>query len=255
MVTDLTRIPVVGRIFASEPVHIPASDFNYYDAEASVEIATSLLPTPKKGKNFFALEVDGDSMIDAMVNDGDLVILSPIDNNDEIINGEMAAIWLPHQDTTTLKYFYKEKDGYRLQPAHPLMEPILVDKDETVDVRGKVVLVIRSYEESMISALQLNANTQNDEICIEFDHAEGYSKLLTISVLKDEILPYLDAIRTIQSILNKSEKRTTSSHIRITSITRHSPIAAILEGATRAIEFIITRIDPDRKKSSVNFFL
>jgi repressor LexA len=146
IITDLMRIPVAGRIVASEPAPVPGSDFNYYDAETTVEIAASLLPEPEKNKQLFALEVDGDSMIDAMVNDGDFVIMKPVNNNAEVRNGEMVAVWLPSQDETTLKYFYKEKEGYRLQPANPTMGPIMIDKEEPLEIKGKVVMVIRQVD-------------------------------------------------------------------------------------------------------------
>ena len=146
VVTDLMRIPVLGRIVASEPSPVPGSDFNYFDADTTVEIATSLLPEPEKDRLLFALEVDGDSMIDAMVNDGDYVIMKPVNNNAEVRNGDMVAVWLPKQDETTLKYFYKEKEGYRLQPANPTMAPILVSKEEPLEIKGKVVMVIRKVD-------------------------------------------------------------------------------------------------------------
>ena len=146
MVTDLMRVPVLGRIVASEPVPVPASDFNYYDADTSVEIATSLLPNPEKSKQLFALEVQGESMIDAMVNDGDYVIMKPVASNAEVRNGEMVAVWIPSRDETTLKYFYKEKEGYRLQPPNPTMGPIMVGKEEQLEIKGKVVMVIRKVD-------------------------------------------------------------------------------------------------------------
>jgi repressor LexA len=146
VITDLMRIPVLGRIVASEPSPVPGSDFNYYDAETTVEIATSLLPEPDKDKPLFALEVDGDSMIDAMVNHGDYVIMKPVSNNSEVRNGDMVAVWLPNQDETTLKYFYKEKEGYRLQPANPTMGPIMINKEEPLEIKGKVVMVIRKID-------------------------------------------------------------------------------------------------------------
>jgi repressor LexA len=142
VVSDLMRIPVIGRIGASLPLPTPASDFNYYDAESGVEVARSMLPV-KKVDGLYALEVQGDSMIDAMVNDGDIVILRKVDNNSDAKNGEMVAVWLPDRDETTLKYFYKEKDGYRLQPANPTMKPILIKKDVRLEIKGKVVMVIR----------------------------------------------------------------------------------------------------------------
>ncbi len=141
-VTDLLRVPVVGRIVASAPVEVPASDFNYYDAIAGVEIAQSLLPKADMRK-LFALEVQGDSMIDAMVNNGDYVIMKAVETNAEVRNGEMVAVWLPNKNETTLKFFYKEKDRYRLQPANPTMGPIYVNKNEPLEIKGKVVMVIR----------------------------------------------------------------------------------------------------------------
>jgi repressor LexA len=80
-------------------------------------------------------------MIDAMVNDGDIVIMK---SAQQANNGDMVAIWLPQKDETTLKYFYKEKDHYRLQPANPTMDPIFVNKTEPLEIKGKVVMVIRS---------------------------------------------------------------------------------------------------------------
>ncbi len=141
-VNDFLHIPVIGRIGASLPIPVPASDFNYYDAESGVDIARSLLPA-KKVDGLFALEVEGESMIDAMVNDGDIVIMRKVENNAEAKNGEMVAVWLPERDETTLKYFYKEKDGYRLQPANPTMGPILIKSTEKLEIKGKVVMVIR----------------------------------------------------------------------------------------------------------------
>ena len=140
---DLLRVPIAGRIVASAPAPVPASDFAYYDAESSLDIARSMLPTRGKTDDLYALEVQGDSMIDAMVNDGDYVIMKPVGNNSEVRNGEMVAVWLPTRDETTLKYFYKEKDGYRLQPANPMMKPIMIKSTEPLEIKGKVVMVIR----------------------------------------------------------------------------------------------------------------
>jgi repressor LexA len=79
-------------------------------------------------------------MIDAMVNDGDIVIMRKAH---DARNGEMVAVWLNDKEETTLKYFYKENGRVRLQPANPTMRPIFVDDPATVEVQGKVVMVIR----------------------------------------------------------------------------------------------------------------
>ena len=142
-ISDMFSVPVIGRIVAGEPVPVPSSDFNYYDQETGIEIARSLLPSKEKTEDLFALEVQGDSMIDAMVNDGDIVIMRPITQPN---NGEMVAVWLSDRDETTLKYFYLENGRVRLQPANPRMSPIIIDDPTHVQVQGKVVLVIRRLE-------------------------------------------------------------------------------------------------------------
>jgi repressor LexA len=141
---DMLRVPLLGRIVAGEPIPVPAgSDFGNFTPEDSVEIAMSLMPTKEKGKDLFALEVQGDSMIDAMINDGDIVILKPAQ---DARNGDMVAVWLNDKNETTLKYFYKERDGYRLQPANPTMKPIMIKKTESLEIKGKVVMVIRKMD-------------------------------------------------------------------------------------------------------------
>jgi repressor LexA len=58
----------------------------------------------------------------------------------------MVAVWLPSENEATLKYFYKDKEGYRLQPANPTMNPIFVGRDQPLEIKGKVVMVIRKVE-------------------------------------------------------------------------------------------------------------
>jgi len=146
-VQQVLRIPVMGRIFASEPVPVPPSDFAYLDAESVVNVARSMLPAREKVEELFALEVNGDSMIDAMVNDGDIVIMKPAK---DVHNGDLVAIWLRDKDETTLKYFYLENGKVRLQPANPTMKPIFIDDPSTVDIQGKIVMIIRPCEMSLV---------------------------------------------------------------------------------------------------------
>ena len=101
---ELLQIPVMGRIVASEPIPIPASDLNYFDPESSIEIARSLLPAKETIEELFALAVQGASMIDAMVNDGVVVIMR---RPTQPQNGEMFAVCVDDKDTTTLNVFYK----------------------------------------------------------------------------------------------------------------------------------------------------
>jgi len=141
---DLLTIPLVGNIVAGEPMPVPPSDFNYYDPDSGIEIARSLLPPRERTDQLYALKVNGDSMIDAMVNDGDVVIMKKVDHAE---NGEMVAIWLSDRDETTLKYFFLENGRVRLQPANPLMKPIIINDPKVVEVQGKVVLVIRQLDD------------------------------------------------------------------------------------------------------------
>lgn len=139
-INETLSIPVWGRIVAGSPIPVPSSDLAYFDAESSVEIARSMMPAREKVSELFALEVQGDSMIDAMINDGDIVVMK---HAQEAKNGEMVAVWLNDNDETTLKYFYRENKRVRLQPANPTMGPIFVDNPEQVRIMGKVVMVIR----------------------------------------------------------------------------------------------------------------
>jgi len=135
-VSRLVKIPKLGNIVAGEPIEVGNTDFSTYDEDDAVELSASMLSG--NINELFALEVSGDSMIDAMVNDGDIVIMR---KENTARDGDMVAVWLS-DDTTTLKYFYHEGDQIRLQPANPTMEPIFVDPAE-VQVQGKVMMVLR----------------------------------------------------------------------------------------------------------------
>jgi repressor LexA len=137
---ELVRIPVMGRIVAGLPIPVPASDLAYFDPESAIDIARSMLPQRENPAELFALEVQGESMVDAMVNDGDVVIMKKAA---EARNGEMVAVWLLDKDETTLKYFYREGGKVRLQPANRTMQPIIIDDPRTVQVQGKVLMVVR----------------------------------------------------------------------------------------------------------------
>jgi repressor LexA len=145
MVEDLLRVPIVGPIAAGLPLPDLQPGVNYIignEADA-VDIARSLLPSKEKGNDLYALEVKGNSMIDAMINDGDIVVMKPAL---EARNGEMVAIWFPDENSATLKYFFKEKDGFTLKPANPTMKSIHIPKNRPLEIKGKVVMVIRKMD-------------------------------------------------------------------------------------------------------------
>lgn len=127
-------VPVVGQIAAGQPIPVPgAESFSPAEFEEDVEVT----PEMTHGKdNVFALRVKGTSMIDALVNDGDLVLMEPTSAWD---NGDMVAVWLKDRQETTLKKIYKEDgDRVRLQPANVTMEPIYANARD-VEVQGKVL--------------------------------------------------------------------------------------------------------------------
>ncbi len=144
-INELITLPLVGRIVASAPIPMPPSDLSYFDAESTVEVARSLLPAREKPGDLFALEVQGDSMIDAMVNDGDIVIMK---RAQEVNNGEMVAVWLDDTNETTLKYFYRDDKNkrVRLEPANPTMKPIYIEDPSRLRIMGKVIMVIRQVK-------------------------------------------------------------------------------------------------------------
>jgi len=132
---DLVTVPLAGFIFASQPVLV--GDTPQTASDEAIEITRDLV---KDSGDLFALRVKGDSMIDAMVNDGDIVVMKKVDR---ARNGEMVAVWLNDRNETTLKHFYLENGRVRLQTANPTMQPIMIDDPSTVQVQGKVVLVLR----------------------------------------------------------------------------------------------------------------
>jgi repressor LexA len=136
----VVRLPLLGRIVAGEPIPVPASDFALMGDE-TIELTRDILGDPA---GLYALQVEGDSMIDAMVHDGDIVVMR---HQERVENGEMAAVWLKEREEMTLKHFFQEKGGrVRLQPANPTMKPIYVDDLFAVDIQGKVVMVVRQLQ-------------------------------------------------------------------------------------------------------------
>lgn len=130
------RVPLVGQIVASAPVPVP--DHPFVTDDDMLEVTNDMLRGADPATTF-ALRVKGDSMIDAMVRDGDVVILR---QQETARDGEMVAVWLEDRGETTLKYYYPEGDRIRLNPANPTMEAIYVPADKC-HVQGKVLSVLR----------------------------------------------------------------------------------------------------------------
>ncbi len=128
--SELVEILLLGTITAGEP-------FGTYEVPEKIKVPKSLLS--KSGENF-ALEVSGNSMIDEGIFNGDKVIIR---RQSTAENGE-SVVALINGNETTLKKIYREKNGFRLQPANPAFKPIYVKE---LEIQGKVVSVIRKFED------------------------------------------------------------------------------------------------------------
>ena len=136
-VSNAPRVQIVGAIAAGIPIPAWSTEASESSQEFdTVEVAPEL---ERQHGTLFALRVKGTSMIDALIDDGDVVIVKP---SNTVNNGETVVAWLKEEEETTLKKFYAEGSQVRLQPANSTMDPIYCAADN-VEVRGKVVSVIR----------------------------------------------------------------------------------------------------------------
>ncbi len=129
-------VPVLGSIAAGQPIPVPTSDRWASDVEDTVTVTEDMV----RGRaNVFALRVKGTSMIEDLIDDGDIVFLEPTTTAED---GEKVAVWLEDRGEVTLKRFYREKDRIRLQPANSTMAPIYVNPED-VRIQGRFVSSIR----------------------------------------------------------------------------------------------------------------
>ncbi len=124
---ELCDLPLLGYVTAGEPVLLS-------EEQETVGVPTSMVRT-----NSYALRVRGHSMIDDNIQDGDIIV---IEKRETACNGE-SVVAMINGETVTLKKFYVERDGIRLQPANPEMAPIYLHNEE-VQILGIVTGVIRS---------------------------------------------------------------------------------------------------------------
>jgi repressor LexA len=107
----------------------------FYTVEVSAELS-------ERHRSLFALKVKGAGMIDALIDNGDVVIIRPAAH---VKNGEMVIAWFKDEEESILRKFYAEGDQVRLQPANSTMDPIYSAKGN-IEVRGKIVCVIRNLD-------------------------------------------------------------------------------------------------------------
>jgi len=132
----IARVPLLGTIAAGKPIPVPTPDTWTTVPEETLPLTEEV--TQGK-KDIYALKVKGTSMIDAFVDDGDIVL---IQQTARIEDGEMAVVWLKTEQEVTLKKIYHEAGRIRLQPANKEMKPMYY-KPEDVEIQGKVSGVLR----------------------------------------------------------------------------------------------------------------
>lgn len=132
-----SMVPLLGTITAGQPLPNP-EDTSSSDVQM-VEVPADVAPTDRL-QDVYALKVRGYSMIDALISDGDIVLLRYQQTAD---NGQMVAARIEDENAVTLKLFYNEGSRIRLQPANVTMEPIYVNP-ANVRIEGRVVGVLRS---------------------------------------------------------------------------------------------------------------
>ena len=130
-------VPIIGAIAAGEPIPVPSEDtWSSVDYDNMVEVTVG---ETRGREHVYALRVKGTSMIDALVNDGDIVIMEATSSAQ---NGDMVAAWLKQEGEATLKKFYREDNRVRLQPANEQVKPIYTEPDN-VEIQGRVLAVRR----------------------------------------------------------------------------------------------------------------
>jgi repressor LexA len=132
----IVEIPILGTIAAGQPIPVPSADRFGNDVEDTVAVTEEMV----RGKqNVFALRVKGTSMIDDLIDDGDIVFLEPARSAN---NGDRVAVWLKDRGEVTLKRYYHEGDRVRLQPANSTMQPIYTSP-ENVEIQGRFISSLR----------------------------------------------------------------------------------------------------------------
>ncbi len=130
-------VPIIGQIAAGEPIPVPTSDnWNGVESSETLDVPQDLI---RGKKDTYALKVKGLSMIDALINDGDIVLMQ---YTNTVENGEMAAVWLKSEKKATLKKVYFNRERIRLQPANSQMQPIYAEPGN-IEIQGKVIGVVR----------------------------------------------------------------------------------------------------------------
>ena len=134
--SDFTTVPLLGTISAGVPIPVPNDN-------TWIQIPDENLAVPRQITggldNIYALKVKGTSMIDALIDDGDIILVQQTHTTED---GDTVVVWLRDRQEVTLKKIYRKDSNIRLQPANKLMEPMYCRPDN-VEIQGKVLGVIR----------------------------------------------------------------------------------------------------------------
>lgn len=134
---ETVAVPLVGSIAAGVPFPLPSTEsWAGYETQDVIDLPQAVAGT---GEKLYALRVKGDSMIDALIADGDLVVM---EQTEYAPNGATVAVRIAPDDETTLKKIYREGPVVRLEPANPLMQSIMVPADR-VQILSRLVAVWR----------------------------------------------------------------------------------------------------------------
>jgi repressor LexA len=134
--SESVRVPLLGTIAAGHPIWVPSVDRWSAEAERTIELSPEIT---KGTHDVYALQVKGNSMVDAMIADSDIVIM---ERAIDVRSGDVVACWLRNEQEVTLKKIYFEGEKVRLQPCNPYMMPVYHDAGN-VEVQGRVIAVIR----------------------------------------------------------------------------------------------------------------
>jgi repressor LexA len=132
---NITAVPLLGTIAAGRPIPVPAPDSWTNQTLDTIEIPEEIVGN----RQIFALRVKGLSMIDALIDDGDIVLMESTKTSE---NGEMVAVWLKNEREVTLKKIYFQPGKVVLKPANHSMKPITT-RPENIEIQGKVVGIFR----------------------------------------------------------------------------------------------------------------
>ena len=131
------RVPLLGKIAAGKPINIP-TEGTTDDYTNAIELSRDQIGTKS---DLFALQIKGNSMIDALIQDGDIIVL---ERTNQFDNGDMVAVWIDSDNSTTFKRIYKLDNKIKLEPMNKKMKSFYIDPS-SFQVQGRFVTSIRHW--------------------------------------------------------------------------------------------------------------